>query len=274
MMQQTPLFLFHATTGERAKRILSSGRFEAQEQLFEESQSDYNYFYVAEELCGTIHYQSLITALVSDSMDVWLFKIPVESVKGEKVYKENFTTHHSRKTFGVSEANWETLMEDEIFEEILLKTFSFDVDAISLFQLNWNSEYVTNQFLNTLNNQSNEWMHSLQTYRRLPYFIDHLEEAIEEYNEGLGDVTTDFFRRMVSNIVVTVKFDNETVVSDIFTELFHALSELEWFTLMHNVLFMLTEDVLPDRVEEWSDAHDSYEKGYIEHDVQKVLTTV
>lgn len=273
-MQQTPLFLFHATTGDRAKQILASGRFEAQEQLFESSQSEYNYFYIAEDLLGIIHYQSLVTALVADTMDICLLKIPIESVKEETVYRENFETIRNRKHFSVSEVVWDELLEDDSCEEVLLKSFSFDSETASLLQLNWNAEYTTKQFLQTLGIASREWCPPLQKFKQLPYFLNHLRDEIDEYNEGSGDVTTDFFGRLVSNLVVTVKFDNEFAVNAIFKELFHAISELEWFTLMDDIDMMLTENILPQDVEHWSSEHDSYEKGYIELDVKKLIATV
>lgn len=174
MTTQPKMFLYHATTKERAEAILAEGRFSSRNQIYEASNHEFNYFFLAAELSFMTHYQSVLTAVQLNDPDIVVIEIPVDLVLDQPVYKE--TTPY--KEFGPEETTY-TLMDWShvvlnpdawIADEVLLKAFSFDPQSVKTYQLDWNHIYTAKQFLTVLSHGYSEVI--FHSFKEVSSYID------------------------------------------------------------------------------------------------------
>lgn len=252
-MTKQQMFLYHATTKDRAEAILTEGRFSSRNQIYEVSNHEFNYFFLAAELSFMTHYQSVLTAVQLNDPDIVVIEIPVDLVLNQPVYVETL----ANKEFGPKETTY-TLMDwchlvlnpdAWIAEEVLLKSFSFDPEAVKTYQLDWNHIYTAKQFLTVLSHGYSEVM--FHSFKEVSSYID--ADSSEENYLFLKQAAKEEMKSLDVPLVTKKKVR----LSNVFETMFQEMDDV----FLHHLLKGFLQIFLYCRRDTWSFDfyHDVYE---------------
>lgn len=246
------IFLYHATTKERAEKILESGCFEPRDQLYDLSLEQFNYFYASYRFDGGIHYQALMTAMASNVAEICVIQIPIEEVLGEKPYlKDTFLVGDEIKVSLTDDVEWTDLLREEDIAEVLLRPFSFDVRKATMWSLDWHSPSTRKQLLEVLLNKT-----YADGIGYLPYSFEmDFTEQVKPHEKVWHNA---------SNIscYADVLFDKVIRVQGLFEALRPMLGEKVWKAYMLEIKTTLKREVLDEEAACWSMLFDEYETAY------------